>query len=166
MVNADEFFNILLKYKQPIIVLTGHYHATKIRNIGNLVFVSTPSLVTYPMGFRHIKITNYKDRVVYNFDFLSTRLEDVKEENRQSVISYATLAGFEKDRKTQFIYHKNNPKSTRYKKNKIKNANKVTKTNKREIKKLTKVKKVKPVKEKKQRKTFFKKNNSVTPENN
>ena len=118
------------------------------------------------MGFRHIKITNYKDRVVYNFDFLSTRLEDVKEENRQSVISYATLAGFEKDRKTQFIYHKNNPKSTRYKKNKIKNANKVTKTNKREIKKLTKVKKVKPVKEKKQRKTFFKKNNSVTPENN
>ena len=102
--------------------------------------------------------------MVYDFDFLSTRLEDIKEENRQSVISYATLAGLEKDRKTQFIYHKNNPKSVRYKKNKIKKATKETKTSAKELKKLTEVKKVKPAKEKKQRKTLFKKKNTVTPE--
>ena len=60
----------MVKYKNPIVVISGHYHATKIRVIGNLIFVSTPSMVTYPMAFRHIKITNYKDRVHYNFDFI------------------------------------------------------------------------------------------------
>ncbi|MBR3604951.1 MAG: metallophosphoesterase [Candidatus Gastranaerophilales bacterium] len=150
--NANEFNEILLKYKNPIVVLSGHYHATKIRQFGNLVFVSTPSMVTYPMGFRHIKITNYKDRVVYNFDFLQTRLEDIKEDNRQSVISYATLAGFEKDRNTQFIFNKKHSKSARYKRNKIKNTSKVTKTSKREIKKLTQTKTIKTKKEKKSKK--------------
>ena len=157
--NANEFNEILLKYKNPIVVISGHYHATKIRQFGNLVFVSTPSMVTYPMGFRHIKITNYKDRVVYNFDFMQTRLEEIKEENRQSVISYATLAGFEKDRNTQFIFNKKHSKSARYKRNKIKNTNKTTKTSKREIKKLTQTKQIKTKKEKK-----TKKQNNATPQ--
>ena len=144
--NAKEMTDILVKYSNPIIVLSGHYHAAKIRRIGNLVFVSTPSLVTYPMAFRHIKITNYKDRVIYNFDFVETTLNDTKEQNRQSVISYATLAGLEKDRNTQFIYHKKKHKSVRYKRNKIKNVEKETKTSKKEIKKLTEPKKVKKLK--------------------
>ncbi|MBQ7287196.1 MAG: metallophosphoesterase [Candidatus Gastranaerophilales bacterium] len=155
--NANEFNEILLKYKNPIIVLSGHYHATKIRQYGNLVFVSTPSMVTYPMGFRHIKITNYKDRVVYNFDFLSTNLDNVKEENRQTVISYGTLAGFEKDRNTQFIFQKRKSKSAKYKRKKIANASKDTKTSKREIKKLMEQPKPK-------KKWFSKKQKDVTPQ--
>lgn len=149
--NADKFNEILLKYKNPIIVLTGHYHASKIRQIGNLVFVSTPSMVTYPMGFRHIKITNYKDRVQYDFQFLSTKLDDIKENNRQSVISYATLAGYEKDRDVSFTFHKKHPKSAKYKRDKIKKANKTAKTSKRELKKLSKPQalKVKPMKKRK-----------------
>ena len=161
--NASEMNEILLKYKNPILVLSGHYHATKIRQMGNLVFVSTPSLVTYPMGFRHIKITNYKDRVVYNFDFLSTRLEDIKEQNRQSVISYGTLAGFEKDRNTQFVFNKKHSKSARYKRNQIKKTQKETKTSKRELKKLSQPKEIKV---KKQKKTKTKKAKNVTPEEN
>ncbi len=149
--NKDEFFNILLKYKNPIVVLTGHYHATKLRIIGNLVFVSTPAMVTYPMAFRHIKITNYKDRVIYNFDFIPTRLDEVKEQNRQNVISYATLAGSEKDRNYQYIYHKKHPKSARYKKNKIQDAAKETRASKREIKKLTNPKQTKKEKVKKEK---------------
>lgn len=144
--NAKEMNEILVRYKNPIIVLTGHYHAAKIRKIGNIVFVSTPSMVTYPMGFRHIKITNYKDRVVFNFDFIDTQLDEIKNANKQSVISYATLAGFEKDRNTQFILNKRHPKSIRYKINKIKNVEKEAKTSKKEIKKLTQVQKTKKVK--------------------
>jgi len=148
LLNANEFNELLLKYKNPIVVLSGHYHASKIRRIGNIVYVSTPSMVTYPMGFRHIKITNYKDRVLYNFDFHQTRLDDVLEENRQSVISYATLAGYEKDRTTSFTYRKSHHKSPRYKRNKIAKANKTTKTSKREMKKLMKPKTIEPKKEK------------------
>ena len=144
--NAQEMTDILTKYKNPIVVLSGHYHATKIRRIGNLVFVSSPALVTYPMGFRHIKITNYKDRVVYDFDFIDTRLTDIKEQNRQSAFSYATLAGLESDRKTQFIYNKRHSKSIKYKRNKIKKVNTVVKTSQKQIKKLTKKNKVKKTK--------------------
>jgi len=143
MVNANKFNEILIKYKNPIVVLTGHYHAAKIRRIGNIVFVSTPAMVTYPMAFRHIKIVNYKDRVQYNFDFIETKLTDVKEQNRQSVISYGTLAGYEKDRNLSFTYKKSHHKSVIYKRHKIKTANKTTKTNKRELKKLTEPPKVK-----------------------
>ena len=161
LLNANEFNEILIKYKNPIVVISGHYHATKIRRAGNIVFVSTPSLVTYPMGFRHIKITNYKDRVTYKFDFLTTRLDDIKESNRQSVISYATLAGYEKDRETSFTYRKKQHKSIRYKRNQIKKASKTTKTKKSEIKKLMQHKELKPKKER--RKLFGKNKKSETP---
>ena len=153
ILNADSFNEILLKYKNPIIVVTGHYHAAKIRHMGNLVFVSSPAMVTYPMAFRHIKITNFKDRVNYEFEFIPTRLDDVKELNRQSVISYGTLAGFEKDRNTSFVFKKRHPKSISYKRNKIKSAAKTTKTKKSEIKKLSqpKLEKVKGEKIKKEK---------------
>lgn len=159
LINADEFNEILLKYKNPIIVLSGHYHAAKIRHFGNLVYVSTPSMVTYPMAFRHIKIINYKDRVTYSFEFIPTRLTDIKEQNRQSVISYGTLAGWEQDRNTSFTFYKKHPKSAKYKRNKIKNSVKSAKIKKSEVKKLTKqpketkqkIKKEKPKKEKVQK---------------
>lgn len=159
LLNADSFNEILLKYKNPIVVLSGHYHAAKIRQFGNLVFVSTPAMVTYPMAFRHIKIVNFKDRVNYTFEFKSTGLNEIKEFNRKTVISYATLAGNEKDREISFVYHKNCPKSAGYKRNKIKNAAKTTKTSKREIKKLTEPKK------QQQEKSFFKSKKANKPDN-
>ncbi len=152
LLNAKEFNEILLKYKNPIVVLSGHYHATRLHHWGNLVFVSTPSLVTYPMAFRHIKIVNFKDRVEYKFEFIPTRLDEIKEQNRQSVISYSTLSGNIYDRDLTFIYHKKHPKSARYKRNKIKNATKQTKTSEREIKKLTQPKDIKPKKQPKEKK--------------
>ena len=157
LLNADEFNEILLKYKNPIVVLSGHYHAAKIRHFGNLVYVSTPSTVTYPMAFRHIKITNFKDRVQYNFEIVNTRLSDIKEQNRQSVISYGTLAGWEQDRNLSFTFYKKHPKSAKYKRNKIKKSAKAAKTKKSELKKLTK-----QPKEKKTRSfSFFKKKNKA-----
>ncbi|MBQ8475963.1 metallophosphoesterase [bacterium] len=157
LLNADEFNEILLKYKNPIVVLSGHYHAAKIRRIGNIVYVSTPAMVTYPMACRHIKIVNFKDRVQYKFDFIDTNLEDIKEKNRQNVISYSTLAGLERDRNLEFTYYKKHPKSAKYKRNKIKKAAKTTKTSKRELKKLQKPK-VSKLEKKENKKGFFKKN--------
>lgn len=136
LLNAKEFNEILLKYKNPIIVLSGHYHAAKIRKIGNIVFVSTPSLVTYPMACRHIKIVNFKDRVKYNFEFINTTLEDIKEQNRQNVISYSALAGLERDRNVEFTFFKSRYKSANFKRKRIEKAVRTTKTSKRELKKL------------------------------
>ncbi len=173
LLNADNMNEILVKYKNPIIVLSGHYHTTKIRQIGNIVYVSTPSLATYPMAFRHIKIVNFKDRVQYKFDFITTRLDEIKEKNRQSVISYSTLAGTEKDRTLEFTYYKKHPKSVSYKKRKIKSASKVQKMSKRELKKLEnpKPKEIKKQKVQKEKKVktkkswnIFKRNKTAAPE--
>ena len=166
LLNANEFNELILKYRNPIVVLTGHYHAAKIRHWGNLLFISTPSMVTYPMAFRHIKITNFNDRVKFEMEMIPTRLDDIKEENRQGVISYGTLAGLEADRNLTYTFKKNNYKSVRYKRNKIKNSQKITKTSRRELKKLTQPKKVKSVKNKDKKVKKSKKEKAVSPESN
>lgn len=158
ILNANEMNEILVKYKNPIVVISGHYHASKIRFIGNLVFVSTPSMVTYPMAFRHIKITNYKDRVQYNFEFIETGLKDIQEANKQSVISYSALYGMPNDRNITYIFNKKNSKSAKYKMDKIKKVMSSAKASKKETKKLTEPKKIKEkkVKEKKNKKQEIK----------
>ncbi len=135
MFNANAMNQILAKYKNPIIVISGHYHAARINVVGNIIFVSSPALVTYPMAFRHIKITNYKDRVKYEFDFIPTRLDEVKEKNRQNVISYSTLSGNEKDRVLTYTFNKKHAKSTKYKEKKIENLTKEAKATEKELKK-------------------------------
>lgn len=192
ILNASKMNEILLKYKNPIIVVSGHYHAAKIRVMGNLTFVSTPSMVTYPMAFRHIKITNFKDRVKYEFDFIPTRLEDIKETNRQNVISYSVLQGNEKDRTYSYTFIKSRPRSAKFKREQINKASLQTKTTVKDIKKLNKptkfnksekikeqkpkkekqvktkkIKTEKPKKEAKPKKNFweiFQKNKKVTPQ--
>ena len=146
-----------MKYRNPIIVLSGHYHATKIRRFGNLVYVSTPSLVTYPMAFRHIKITNFKDRVNFRFELISTRLTDIKDKNKENVFSYSTLEGSEFDKNLNFIYMKRSHKSENYKRKRIEKINKPTKTKEKDVRKLTKDSKIKKTDKNKSKKNKIKK---------
>src|SRR5699024_9898958 len=85
--NADKYLEILHKYKNPILICSGHYHATKIFRDKNIVFVSTPSLVTFPNAFRLIKITNYKDRTFFEFIFYETNLKSIQEQAKLSTIA-------------------------------------------------------------------------------
>ena len=104
--NTDKYLEILRKYKNPIIVLSGHYHATKIIKEKNLVFVNSPSLVSFPNAFRVIKITNYRDRTDFKFLFYETRLKDVQERAKLSTIAATTFCGAEKDRDYSFTIRK------------------------------------------------------------
>ena len=104
--NTDKYLEILRKYKNPIIVLSGHYHATKIIKEKNLVFVNSPSLVSFPNAFRVIKITNYRDRTDFKFLFYETRLKDVQERAKLSTIAATTFYGTEKDRDYSFTIRK------------------------------------------------------------
>ena len=72
--NQEEVANILSSYSQPILVLAGHYHATKIIQQDNVIHVSSPSL-RYAQEFRIISIKNYPDKTVFNFDYKETRLK-------------------------------------------------------------------------------------------
>lgn len=104
--NADKYLEILRKYKNPIFVFSGHYHAAKIIKEKNLVFVNSPSLVSYPNAFRYIKITNYRDRTEFKTVFYETNLKDVQERAKLSTIAATTFYGTHKDRDISFIMRK------------------------------------------------------------
>ena len=104
--NADKYLEIIRKYKNPIFILSGHYHATKVVREKNIVFISTPSLVSYPNAFRQVKITNYRDRTEFKTKVYETNLKDVQERAKLSTIAATTFYGTQKDREISFTIRK------------------------------------------------------------
>ena len=106
ILNTDEFYAIIDKYKNPIGIFTGHYHATKITKEKNIVHVSTPALVTYPNAFRLVNVTNYRDKTIFDFYFKETNLKDVQMKAKLKSIASTTCAGSEKDQTTTIVIDK------------------------------------------------------------
>ncbi len=78
LLDADKMEEILSKYKNPIGVFQGHYHGAKITRKGNILYVSCPSLVSYPNAFRMITVSNYRNKVVFNIENKETRLTNIQ----------------------------------------------------------------------------------------
>lgn len=106
IINAEEFYAVLHKYKMPMAIFSGHYHAAKIYKEDNILHVSTPSLVSYPNAFRIVTINNLKNKVVFTFDFRETNLKDIQKKAKLLTFSSSTLAGEESDRNTIVILDK------------------------------------------------------------
>ncbi len=100
LINSSEVIELLEKFNNPIIVFSGHYHSAKItkREKQNILYVSTPSLVTYPMAYRLVKIVNHKDKIKVKLDFISTKLDNIKDKNKLNHKNYLILEGSEKDK--------------------------------------------------------------------
>ena len=112
---AIETENIIKQYKKtPIAIFSGHYHAAKIRQQGNIIHVSTPSLVTYPNAFRYVNITNYDDRTIFNFKYMVTGLEDVHKKSKLNVIASAALRGLPSDQETIITIRKSRDNNNDY----------------------------------------------------
>lgn len=121
IINNDEYMAILKKYpKVPIAIFTGHYHATKIVTRGNLIHVACPSLVTYPNAFREVKVTNFNDRVIFNFIFHETTLKDVQSLSKSGVIASAVLQGLPSDRNVEIVVRKGYVPKNEFSKKEIK----------------------------------------------
>ncbi len=106
VLNSEEVMTLLQKYKNPIAYFSGHYHTTKITKVDNLIFVSTPALVTYPNAYRVVSITDYKDRTIFDFYFNETGLTDVQAQAKANAIATGTFYGTEKDRTTTILIKK------------------------------------------------------------
>ena len=96
--DADKMEEILNKYKNPIGVFQGHYHGAKITQKENILYVSCPSMVTYPNAFRMITVTNFKNRVVFNIEDKETRLKNIQKLAKLLIFSSSFYVGEEKDR--------------------------------------------------------------------
>lgn len=104
--NADKALNIISKYKNPIAVFSGHYHTTKITQMGNVLHVSTPSLVSYPDAFRIVKITNQKKKAIFDIYFKETRYKDVQKRAKMMAFGAKTYYGAEGDRTATYVIEK------------------------------------------------------------
>ena len=102
LINDKEVIEVLQKYKNPIAVFSGHYHTTKIIPKDNILFVSTPSLVSYPNAFRTIKITNNKKNVTFNIKLNETNLKDIQKLAKMMVFSSDQYYGENND--IDFVY--------------------------------------------------------------
>ena len=98
MKNCDEVMAVIEKYKNPIGVFTGHYHAAKIIQKGNVIYSMAPALISYPNAFRIVSITVRKNKVIFDFQFKETKLTNIQKLAKIMVFHSSLYAGEEKDR--------------------------------------------------------------------
>ncbi len=102
MNNEFELRRILKTHSNPIIVLQGHYHATKLRQDDNLLVVACPSLVSFPNAFRVININTQKNKVKVDVFLKETNLKEVQTHARIRTMGSSLLYGEESDRNASF----------------------------------------------------------------
>ena len=103
LLNATEMENVLNKYKNVIAIFQGHYHGAKITQKNNILYVSTPALVSYPEAFRIITITNYRNRVVFDIQTKETRLKNLQKLSKMLVFGSSVYTGEEKDQNGTYV---------------------------------------------------------------
>ena len=95
--NSNEVRKVIEKYKNPIGVFSGHYHATKVVQINNVLYVSSPALVSYPNAFRIVDVTAKKNKVTFNLKFKETGLVNIQKLAKLMVFASSIYSGEEKD---------------------------------------------------------------------
>lgn len=98
MRNGIVLKQLVESYKNPIGVFQGHYHATKITQHDNVLYVSSPALISYPNAFRVVTVANQKDKAIFNFEWKETREKTIQRMAKIMVFSGSIYAGEEKDR--------------------------------------------------------------------
>lgn len=102
MLNEYEVRKLLKSHKNPVIVLQGHYHTTKIIQDDNMLVVACPSLVTYPNAFRVININSNKQRTLVDVYLKETNLKDIQSRSKLRLMGTERLYGEESDRNASF----------------------------------------------------------------
>ena len=110
MLNEDEVKSLLTKYSNPIIVLQGHYHCVKAKQKDNIIYISSPSLVTFPNAFRVININSNKNRTMVDVFLKETNLKDIQSRSKLRLLGINSLYGDECDRNTSFEMKKKKDK--------------------------------------------------------
>jgi 3',5'-cyclic AMP phosphodiesterase CpdA len=100
--NELEIKRLLKSYSNPIIVLQGHYHCTRAKQDGNIIYISSPSLVTYPNAFRVVNINSNKDRTLVDIFLKETNLKDIQTRSKLRLLGTESLYGSEQDRNNTF----------------------------------------------------------------
>ena len=82
VLNSDKYMAVVKKHPNVIAILSGHYHMAKITKIGNIVHVSTPSLIEYPNAFRVINFSDNGKKIEVKTEIIETSLKDLQEKSK------------------------------------------------------------------------------------
>lgn len=95
--NSDEFLTVINKYPQVKLILSGHHHNYAVKNLNGKLFISLPSVVTYPNQYKILKI--YPDRVEVENKDISFKQIIKKAKNILVKTSYAKKFNTENPKK-------------------------------------------------------------------
>ncbi|MBR6098429.1 metallophosphoesterase [bacterium] len=107
LLNAGEIMALLEKHKNPIAVFQGHYHANKITQHDNVLYVSSPALVSYPNAFRIITIKNEKNKVIFDIQQKDVGKESLRSLAKMMAFSSKLYTGEPKDQNGIYEIKKN-----------------------------------------------------------
>ncbi len=100
--NSSQIMSLIESYKNPIGVFQGHYHAAKITQRNNVLYVNSPALASYPNAFRIVNVTNYKDKTTFEFRWMETKLANVQKMSKILVLAPSVYEGDKQDREGIF----------------------------------------------------------------
>ena len=98
MRNASDIISLIESYNNPIGVFQGHYHSTKVVQHKNVLYVSSPALVSYPNAFRVVNVNNYRDKTIFNLSWRETRETTIQKMAKLLVLVPNIYTGEGKDR--------------------------------------------------------------------
>lgn len=98
LLNSYDLKLLLKKYSNPIIVCSGHYHASKIVQEDNILYIASPSLVTYPCAFRIVNILPKRNKVIVDVYIKETQLKTIQDCAKAKCMASPLLCGKEEDR--------------------------------------------------------------------
>ena len=102
LLNEYEVRKLIKSHSNPVLVLQGHYHGTKIKLIDNMLVISCPSLVSYPNSFRIININTNKSKVKVDVFLKETNLKEIQTRARIRMMGSQMLYGEDSDRNASF----------------------------------------------------------------
>lgn len=102
LLNRMELMELFHKYHNPIIVCSGHFHGSKLVQDHNILYVDSPSLVTYPCAFRIININNQRNKVIVDVYTKQTRLKSALDSAKNKVFGASYLTGKPEDQNNTF----------------------------------------------------------------
>lgn len=100
--NSSAIISLIESHKNPIGVFQGHYHATKVVQHENVLYVNSPALVSYPNAFRVISVNNFKDKTVFDLYWHETRETTIQKMAKLLVLVPSIYTGENKDREGSY----------------------------------------------------------------
>lgn len=79
ILNDNEYFQIIDKHKNLIMHLSGHYHYSKKTIRNNVLYISTPAMISYPHAFRYLIVDENDKEIVIKSELIADEEQNLKE---------------------------------------------------------------------------------------